>query len=173
MDYKYIEQLIERYWKCETTLVEEHLLRDFFLQDNLPKNLELYRSLFEYELSEQNISLNNAFDEKILSKINQKTVKAHRNTIQDRFRPFYRAAAAVAIIFTLGVAAQHSFNTDNKHANTNYNYSTYKDTYTDPQVAYEQVSSALKTVSSGLRASGLQKSDSVKALPDDNNSHEE
>ena len=30
MDYKYIEQLLERYWQCETTLQEENILRAFF-----------------------------------------------------------------------------------------------------------------------------------------------
>ena len=31
MDYKYIEQLLERYWEGETTLQEEAILRTFFL----------------------------------------------------------------------------------------------------------------------------------------------
>lgn len=26
MDYKYIRQLLDRYWKCETTLEEEEIL---------------------------------------------------------------------------------------------------------------------------------------------------
>ena len=30
MDYKYIEQLLERYWNCETSLEEEQILRAFF-----------------------------------------------------------------------------------------------------------------------------------------------
>ena len=29
MDYKYIEQLLERYWQGETTLQEENILRSF------------------------------------------------------------------------------------------------------------------------------------------------
>ena len=33
MDYKYIEQLLERYWQCETTPEEENVLRAFFAQD--------------------------------------------------------------------------------------------------------------------------------------------
>ena len=30
MDYKYINQLLDRYWKCETSLEEEEILRTFF-----------------------------------------------------------------------------------------------------------------------------------------------
>ena len=30
MDYKYIEQLLERYWEAETSLQEETILRTFF-----------------------------------------------------------------------------------------------------------------------------------------------
>ena len=29
MDYKYIEQLLERYWECETTPQEERILKAF------------------------------------------------------------------------------------------------------------------------------------------------
>ncbi|MBQ4446467.1 MAG: pyruvate ferredoxin oxidoreductase, partial [Prevotella sp.] len=32
MDYKYIEQLLERYWQGMTTLEEERILRAFFSQ---------------------------------------------------------------------------------------------------------------------------------------------
>ena len=29
MDYKYIEQLLERYWACDTSVEEEQILRAF------------------------------------------------------------------------------------------------------------------------------------------------
>ena len=35
MDYKYIEQLIERYWDCETSAEEEQILRMFFSQTEI------------------------------------------------------------------------------------------------------------------------------------------
>ena len=38
MDYKYIEQLLERYWNCDTTLEEEQILRTFFSQKEVPAN---------------------------------------------------------------------------------------------------------------------------------------
>lgn len=49
MDYKYIEQLIERYWECETSQQEEDILRAFFAQDDVPASLARYKSLFVYE----------------------------------------------------------------------------------------------------------------------------
>ena len=51
MDYKYIEQLLERYWQCETTVAEERILREFFSQDDVPAALSAYRDLFRYGLT--------------------------------------------------------------------------------------------------------------------------
>ena len=156
MDYKYIEQLLERYWEAQTTTEEEQLLRDFFRQEQLPAHLEHLRPLFAYEDEAQKMTLGTDFDTKVLTRIGENSVQARRNTITLRLRPFYRAAAAIAIIFTLGLAAQHTFEqTEQAQEEPNYNYASYKDTYTDPQVAYEQLSSALETVSGGLRASGI------------------
>ena len=56
MDYRYIEQLMERYWEGETTLQEESILRTFFSQpDNLeiPENLRRYQDLFRCELQKE------------------------------------------------------------------------------------------------------------------------
>ena len=39
MDYKYIEQLLERYWQCETSLEEEQILQAFFRQEDIPVHL--------------------------------------------------------------------------------------------------------------------------------------
>ena len=36
MDYKYIEQLLERYFNAETSLEEESILRTFFSQTDVP-----------------------------------------------------------------------------------------------------------------------------------------
>ena len=36
MDYKYIEQLLDKFWDCETSLEEEQILRCFFRQKEVP-----------------------------------------------------------------------------------------------------------------------------------------
>ena len=102
MDYKYIEQLLERYWQCETTLQEEAILRTFFSQPDIPEELQKYQALFSYE-SQKEESLGEDFDARMLDFIGE-TPKII--TLKDRLMPLFKAAAIVAIILTLGNAAQ-------------------------------------------------------------------
>ncbi len=48
MDSKYIEQLLERYWNCETSLEEEKQLRDYFLGADIPAQWKGASVLFRY-----------------------------------------------------------------------------------------------------------------------------
>ena len=68
MDYKYIEQLLERYWQGETTLQEEAILRNFFSQPDIPEHLRTYQPLFDLEKEEP---LGDDFDERILGMIEE------------------------------------------------------------------------------------------------------
>ena len=106
MDYKYIEQLLERYFQCETTLEEEEILRTFFLQEDVPVWLMKYQTLFNYE-ARQEEPLGDEFDERVLAVIEQgEPVKARVLTMTQRLKPLFKAAAIVAIVLTLGNAAQ-------------------------------------------------------------------
>ena len=114
MDYKYISQLLERYWAGETSLEEEQILRSFFSQPNVPDELKQYRCLFIYEQTEPATDvLGDDFDEQLMSIIERpRPVKARVLTIGQRFAPLFKAAAVVAIILTLSNAAQSSFRDD-------------------------------------------------------------
>ena len=68
MDYKYIEQLLERYWETETSLQEETILRTFFSQPDIPENLRKYQSLFVCEQQREEV-LGEDFDARILDQI--------------------------------------------------------------------------------------------------------
>ena len=118
MDYKYIEQLLERYWKCETSLEEEEILRTFFSQKDVPAPLLPYKDLFSYELEEKKQSvLGDDFDDRMLQLIDEpKPVKARTITLTQRLMPLFKAAAMVAIILTLGNAAQVAFNQEDEPA---------------------------------------------------------
>ena len=106
MDYKYIEQLMERYFQCETTLKEEEILRSVFTQEDVPVWLMKYQTLFSYE-AQQEEPLGDKFDEKMMSLIEQgEPVKARVISITQQLKPLFKAAAIVAIVLTLGNAAQ-------------------------------------------------------------------
>jgi len=112
MDYKYIEQLLERYWECQTTLEEEAILRSFFSQADIPASLLPYRDLFlaEEELGEEH--LGEDFDKRVLAAIEpqqQSQATVTKITFAQRLRPLYQSAAVVAILLTIGMAAQQGF----------------------------------------------------------------
>ena len=110
MDYKYIEQLLERYWQGETTLQEEASLRAFFSQDDVPASLMKYKSLFDCGLQEE--TLGDDFDARILDSIgeDEKEPKAKVVSWSSRLMPLFKAAAVVAILLTIGNAAQAPWN---------------------------------------------------------------
>lgn len=113
MDYRYINQLLERYWECETSLEEENILRAFFSQKDIPAGLLKYRDLFAYAQEEMSVkALGADFDERILSLVEDEEplqVKAKKITLTRRLMPLFKAAAVVAMFLTLGNAAQESF----------------------------------------------------------------
>ena len=115
MDYKYIEQLLERYWDCETTNEEESILRTFFSQKDVPARLLKYRSLFEYQKqAASEAPLGDDFDQKVLTAIYEdiedspKVVKAKVVSFGSYLKPLFKAAAVVAMVLTIGDAAQWS-----------------------------------------------------------------
>ena len=158
MDYKYIEQLLERYWKCETSIEEEAILRAFFLQKEVPAELARYKSLFVYEAQQAEKHLDSDFDQRVLSAVGEeseqaKVVPVQHISLMRRLRPLYRAAAAVAIVTLLGTAAQHSFTSPSTSnpSGWDYNQSAYKDSYQDPQKAYEASMKTLEMFKQGAQ----------------------
>lgn len=156
MDYKYIEQLLDRYFTAETTLEEENILRAFFSQKDIPADMEKYRDLFSFQLNErQDVVLGDDFDARMLSMVEKEqpktaTVKAREIHLSQRLMPLFKAAAVVAIFLTLGQAAQ--FSIGDARSEDEIDYASYKDTYEDPAVAYDKVQSALQLVGEGFNA---------------------
>ena len=73
MDYDRIIGLLDKYWKCETTLPEEEELRYFYKHcRQMPEELAEYRELFIFQEGERQIGLGNDFDRKILASIYNK-----------------------------------------------------------------------------------------------------
>lgn len=114
MDYKYIEQLLERYFEAETSLREEHILKTFFEQpdEDMPQKLQRYKAIFA--AMEQQETLGNDFEGRVLALTEEKVrTKARTVTFADRLKPLCRAVAVVAIFLTLSNALNQSFKADN------------------------------------------------------------
>ncbi len=111
MDYKYIEQLLERYWNCETSLEEEQILRAFFSQKDVPAGLMKYKDLFVYEQAEtKDDVLGTGFDARMAALVGgEEPARARKASLAQKFMPLFKAAAVVAIFLTLGNAAQVAF----------------------------------------------------------------
>ena len=119
MDCKNMEQLLERYWRCETSLDEEATLRAFFQSNEVPQHLLRYKPLFAYQQMQQTEKLGADFDNKLLALIDkqqqedsaqqQEVVKIRRISLYTRLMPLFKAAAAVALLLTLSNVMQHSF----------------------------------------------------------------
>lgn len=107
MDSKTIEQLLERYWRCETSLEEEARLRAYFTSGEVAPALLRYQALFAYQKQQQTESLDAEFDAR-LSRRMEHPVKARRLTLTMRFVPLMRAAGVVLFFLTLGHWMQHS-----------------------------------------------------------------
>lgn len=108
MDFKYIEQLLQRYFTAETTVQEEQILRTFFSQDEMPESLRRWQPLFKAQETWGNARLDEHFDERILQKVGEHHVRAQRITLRQRLRPLYTAAAFVAFAIVVGTAVEQS-----------------------------------------------------------------
>lgn len=144
MDYKYIEQLLDRYFEAETTLKEEQILKAFFEQseEELPEALHPYRELFAS--LQQDEMLGDDFDERLLKMTEDAPqVKARTISMAERFRPLMRAAAVVAIILSLSTALNQSFKDDKVWVDKS-DYALKFDNSSDkPAMAYEQMTDSL------------------------------
>ena len=109
MDFKYIEQLLERYWQWDTSLEEEAQLRAFFSRSDVPAHLLRYKDLFVYQQLQQEAGLDEDFDARVLAEVEPPVVKAKRLTLTARLVPMFKAAAAVALVLSLVNVMQHSF----------------------------------------------------------------
>lgn len=123
MDYKYIEQLLESYFACTTTLQEEQILRSFFSQEDVPGHLAQYADLFNYETEAKAERLGEDFDERMMACIEakeEKVIKAHIVKLTTRhIAPFFKAAAVVAMALTIGRAAEHAIGEQEAEENSN------------------------------------------------------
>ena len=139
MDYAMINELLNKYWLCETTLDEERELRRFFASDEVPAQLQAYKAWFAGKEEAELTLLDNRFDAMILNKIKPK----HRALFHVGKRYFIGIAASAALLIS---ASLYVFNQTDWSSDP-----SYQDTYQSPEEALNAAKVSLSFVSSEIK----------------------
>ena len=99
MVYKEMNQLIEKYFEGNTSLEEEQTLKSYFNGTDVDERLAEYQPIFQYFTSQQQVTLDDQFDEKLMAMIDENT--GRRSILRPLNNWVVRIAAA--IVLTLGV----------------------------------------------------------------------
>lgn len=139
MDSKQLEQLLEKYWNCETSLEEEKQLREYF-RGSVPENLKDTADLFHYFEAQQKQAVEGTdFDSVVRKKIKQQ--KPEGKSVSMIFN-FARIAAGLLVVIT----ATYFVRQEVRKAYP----PEIVDTYSDPKLALEETKKALMMISKGF-----------------------
>ncbi len=135
MDFKDKEELLRKYWNCETSLEEEKHLREYFAGGDIPEQLRDTAILFQYFEEAKKKSLNDvAFDGQVMRKVNPREGQVRKlvyNTM--------RIAAGLIVVVT----ATWFIRTEVRETIPQ----EVVDTYDDPELAFEETKKALLMIS--------------------------
>lgn len=145
MEYKEIEELLNRYFEGDTTLEEEARLKEYFSRQGLPPEQLPMQEMFRY-FAEARLDSVPSFD--IEGELNSLVEKEWKK--DTRFRLWHKIAWAgsAAAVLAISFALYH---------NLNYQEPAVKDTFKDPRLAYIEAKRALLLVSNTMNrnSSGL------------------
>lgn len=142
MDFKNREQLLEKYWNCETSLEEEQQLRDFFKGNAIPEALNKTAPLFRFFEEERKKSLGDSFDQRVTKELKKRQGSKIINMVS--WIQIVRIAAGLLVV----VAATYFIREEVRKAYPPEVAVT--DTYSDPQLAFEETKKALMMISKGF-----------------------
>lgn len=139
MDSRRIDELLERYWACETSLEEEQQLRDYFQGSNIPEQHKEAAAMFWYFSFNKKKSIgDDGFEKKILhhahGKKNSKVIQLFYNSM--------RIAAGIAVLLVAIYFVRKEVRKADPVA--------MEDTYSDPKLAFEETKKALMMISKGF-----------------------
>lgn len=133
MKQEMIKQLLEKYWKCETSQEEEAILRTYFSGENISEDLMQYRSLFCWKKAQSQI------------KADKKLKQGFDKPFTYRFYPILKVAASILLIFTIGIGAYTHYQQQKVMDRI------FSETYSDPEEALKETGNIITKVSAALR----------------------
>jgi hypothetical protein len=136
MDSEKIDELLGRYWNCETSLEEEQLLREYLCSGNIPEHLTETANLFRYFDAQKNISLTDtAFEGQVMKKIQSRPKGKMRTMAFNTMRIAAGIAVLIAAVWLVRLEIRESGPAE------------MADTYNDPKMAFEETKKALMMIS--------------------------
>ena len=136
MDSKEINELLARYWNCETSLSEEQQLRDYFKSDDVPIELKETASLFRYFEENKKKSLPDiSFDKHVLEAVKPAPAGRVRRLLYNSMRIAAGLVVVMMAIWFIRNEVRQSTPPE------------IVDTYDDPKLAFEETKKALMMIS--------------------------
>jgi len=135
MDSKRIEQLLEKYWACETSVEEEQVLREYFAVPANDGSMKELASMFRYFDQQRRKEMQDpALDARIHEIVRPKRAKLRRllhNSI--------RIAAGIVVLMVAVWFVRSEIRQTTPQE--------LVDTYSDPELAFEETKKALLMIS--------------------------
>ncbi len=174
MKTKDIIQLLERYYRAETTREEEKLLKEYFLKADVPAGLQADKDtfLFLHSQTQRDIPLPQGLEARLSAQIDRwdeeaRRPQARRLRLSPAARRWIGIAASLLVIAGTGVFCLRE--------------SHPRDTFDSPELAYAETQRALQLFANALQKGqdGIEKAGSTaqevhealeKCLPGKNNS---
>lgn len=138
-----IRQLLDKYWKCETSPEEEQFLADFFSGDSVSEEWKKYQALFGWKKTQTLVKAS----PELRAEIGQPSVI--------RFYSVIKIAASVLLVMTIGIG----FHTHYKQVQ--WMDRIFSETYSEPKDSLLDAKNAIEKVSSVLNLAPEQEPDSL------------
>lgn len=136
MDSKRIEELLKKYWECETSLEEEQMLVDYFNSGAVPEQFKEASSLFQYFQHQKKKSLSDSsFDGYAFTKSKGENSNRRVGWVYNSLRI---AAGIIVLMTAIWLVRSEIRETIPQEM---------VDTYDDPQLAFEETKKALLIIS--------------------------
>ncbi len=155
MDYKKINQLLEKYWEGESTVQEEQQLKAYFNSDQVVKEHQEYAPLFQYFKSEKEQQLRTEVLEASFQQLEKDSQKPVAKTRQ-LYTYFSRAAAVLLLLAASFQVYQYQSVVEQKRA-------VYVE-IDDTEEAYLKAKEALLLVSKKLNKGKRKANNNIKKV---------
>ena len=153
MESNRIEELLEKYWSCESTLEEEQELKSWFRSQGKPDGFMETQALFRYfDLAKKKELGDGSHDDDIIQSLesSERNLKAERKPVKTiKMFPNLSMVSKIAAGIVIALAAtlmtlRPDLITGEDPAN---NIAVIKDTFETPEEAFEETMKALTLIS--------------------------